>query len=96
MDTPREKPLSEKIEKWEVRVIFKELYFFFSGFFFLPLAALATIKTSKAIIGFNLYLKFAKALALRLLQAESIGKRLLTSKQTFFHRLDKKDAKVVT
>jgi hypothetical protein len=41
-------------------------YFFFAAFFSFFFATLATVLTSKATIDFNLYLKFAKALAYRL------------------------------
>jgi hypothetical protein len=39
--------LWKSIEKWEEDKALRTLYFFFAAFFFFPLAALATILTSK-------------------------------------------------
>ena len=39
---------------------FNQLHFFFAVFFAFFFAALGTVLTSESLIGFNLYLKFAK------------------------------------
>ena len=60
----------------------KDLYFFFAGFFFVFLAALANALTSELVISLNLYLKFAKDLVSRLSKTKPNINRLLEEKQT--------------
>lgn len=57
------------------------LYFFFAVFFAFFLAALGTVFTSELLIGSNLYLKFAKAKASRLINIKPNIMRLSTTKE---------------